>query len=1016
MGIQNVLSSASGTYYSRPALERLLQEQTGRNVILINAPSGAGKTAVIAHFTDAAPNDVCWFNIEPGDSDPAAFLARYRQTIEQHTGQPISFPPFAADYLARIEVYGEQLISLLLHHLGSTITLVFDDCHLLQADSPVQTLLRLFSSQLLEGQQMIALSRMPVPFPRKDWDSERRILRLDWGHFQLSANELAQLFQHMTGELPHEKTLGRLMQQTGGLIADILLLAGKNDHENVAARSKTASTHDFIEQGLELDDVDWGQLCLLAEFSVLNEEIIHAICPGSRLIEILGHLAEGGRLVQRIQQDPPIFRLHDLMRKHLRRKRADLLSHDLLKQHLNEVATLLLNAGQDYAAMRLQSQTGSLDQVAATIRDRAMDWIQRGRYYTLRQMLSLLEGSEYEALPWMRFFQGALCKFLRPDKAIVLFQMALDGFEREADITGEKMALGELLDTIQYHGEDFSIATPLLERAWEHIENTPPAQAGLADALLATYAGVMFLLHKGESLKALQCVSRSSQIAAKLPGLELLSSYLHVYHAIASDSAGLCRQAAASFDQAEALFARSPEHPPHRFMYNFLASVHEIFFGQYSASLQRMLETLKYSQQWGLQHHQEHLLTRIAESHLGLGNPEPVAGILAQVDAIPHRSGFSRGIMLQVQAHYWLEKDQPYEALQAAKRSAAELKRIGAEIFHRSTLSLQSVALTELEQYEQAARLQADNLSWADRVGSKMQRFTTLLHQAWRHFRQDQEEDMLNALHAALEIGARHGFLTSLHWTPHIMSRLLSIALGHDMESIYVRSLITMHDLTPPEAMSSTEAWPWRVRIRCLGESRIVINDKEVPPNTWKGGKTLALLEALLAGGGEHVAVDRLIDVLWPDTEGDKARQNLEFTLRGLRKVLSLPNIKSPLVRLKAGRLSLDPHYCWIDTRAFLELQRTADRHDRAGDAYMAISCREQAIALYRGPLLAGRDTPWILEHRRQWRQRFFLMVGKCRDQLRQQNEEERFAVLARQALAAEPDSQSIHTDIYTYR
>jgi len=998
--------SKASQYFPRQALDQLFRECKDRPVFLINAPSGSGKSAFVSHLVNAGPGAVCWYNLAPEDSDPATFLSHFRLMVEREIGQKMAFPPFAGDYLSHLDVYVEQLFSALLIGMGEAASLVFDDYHLLQVNSPVHRLLNLLSKQLLSRQRLMVLSRAPIMFPAVRWSDEKHILRLDWSHFKLSNEELGALIQRQAGAPVGEDMIARLALQTEGLIAEVLLHFDYD--EKLIPDIEFASDRQMIlKQSIGLSEERWQQLCLLAEFPVIEAKLIRGMKLDMSIMDDLGNMAMRGKLVSQRQADPAGFRLHDMMRDHLRRIRQDALSPDKLDSHFIQLAEVMLESGQEYDALRLLTQAGTLDRIVAVIATHAPDWLQQGKYYTLGQALKLLDGSEHRDLPWMRFFQGALHKFSKPGYAISLFQKALDGFSSQPDQNGEKRALGELLDTIQYHGGDFNIASPLLLRAMAYIEHTPVDQADASDAMLAAYAGVMFLIHKGEPKQALHCIEYAATITDRTPGFELLGSYLYVYHAITCDVVGNNLRAGESFARAEALYEGAPEHPPHRFMYNFLASVHEIFLGSYRDSLKRGLETLEYMRLWGLQQHDEHLLTRVAESQLGIGDLDSVSELLSKLDKIPRRSTFSRAVMLQIEAHFWLEKDQPYQAQQAAQHSIHLMDAIGAEIYRHSTRSLLAVALTELGDFEQAEAIQVAVLKWADHAGSELQRFTSLIQQAWRYRRENRPKQMRMVLRHALEVGASHGLMTTYHWMTTKMSYLLSVAMEHDIEREYVRSLIAWHDLPPPENLSSENAWPWRIKIYCFGKPKVVIDGKPVSASAWKGGKTFALLLALLVDGGDQVPVDTLIDRLWPDAEGDKAKQNFEFTLRRLRAVLRLPDSQAPLIELKAGRLSLNSAYCWADNRVFDKLLKLAGASVSVGiDAELPADYRHQAIALYRGAFLSGLDVGWARQRRQQLRQRLLFTLSTVLQGYRDDGEWQKIADLCRQMLAIEPGAE----------
>ncbi len=59
----------------------------------------------------------------------------------------------------------------------------------------------------------------------------------------------------------------------------------------------------------------------------------------------------------------------------------------------------------------------------------------------------------------------------------------------------------------------------------------------------------------------------------------------------------------------------------------------------------------------------------------------------------------------------------------------------------------------------------------------------------------------------------------------------------------------------------------------------------------------------------------------WPDTDGDRAVQNLNTTLHRLRKLLG----SDKAVVLSNGQLHSDSRFCWIDARHFAWLAQQID-------------------------------------------------------------------------------------------
>src|ERR1700730_15249412 len=118
-------------------------------------------------------------------------------------------------------------------------------------------------------------------------------------------------------------------------------------------------------------------------------------------------------------------------------------------------------------------------------------------------------------------------------------------------------------------------------------------------------------------------------------------------------------------------------------------------------------------------------------------------------------------------------------------------------------------------------------------------------------------------------------------------------------------------------AMSGHE----RFRVHVLGRFRLLTGDTPIT-NRPRLRKPQELLQALIAFGGTEVGAGALIDVLWPDSEGEAAYHALESSLYRLRQLLGARDA----VRMAGSRVSLDRDRFWVDMWEFeLELQRPRD-------------------------------------------------------------------------------------------
>src|SRR5215472_10703699 len=152
----------------RPRLVDRLDQGLQRGLILVCAPAGSGKTALLADWAGRSRRPVAWLSLDAGDNDPARFwrhaaaaLERVRPGVSGSVGAllgPSAPPPF------------ERLVTALVNELaldsGETV-LVLDDYHLIEAQ-PVHAALGFLLEHLPPGTHLVLASRSdpPLALPR----------------------------------------------------------------------------------------------------------------------------------------------------------------------------------------------------------------------------------------------------------------------------------------------------------------------------------------------------------------------------------------------------------------------------------------------------------------------------------------------------------------------------------------------------------------------------------------------------------------------------------------------------------------------------------------------------------------------------------------------------------------------------------------------------------------------------------------------------------------------------------
>ena len=236
----------------------------------------------------------------------------------------------------------------------------------------------------------------------------------------------------------------------------------------------------------------------------------------------------------------------------------------------------------------------------------------------------------------------------------------------------------------------------------------------------------------------------------------------------------------------------------------------------------------------------------------------------------------------------------------------------------------------------------------------------------------------LDALDRAMLLRGSSAYLWGPGWNRPAIAMLAAFALAEGRYEVAMRQFITGLRLAPPSP--DVPNWPWPVRLRVLDG---FVLETDATDDSSAGRKPphrlLDLLKALAGLGGQHVPVHALCDRVWPDADGDAALRSLETGLSRLRKLLG----SDRAVQSRAGKVSLNPAWVYLDLAAFERHWRQCTDSNNFGEAWIVEA--ESALTLYRRPLLAGEpESPWLLAERARWHRRWRELVNRLAEQHRQ--------------------------------
>ena len=358
------------------------------------------------------------------------------------------------------------------------------------------------------------------------------------------------------------------------------------------------------------------------------------------------------------------------------------------------------------------------------------------------------------------------------------------------------------------------------------------------------------------------------------------------------------------------------------------------------------------------------------------------------------------GHFLYVRAVFELGNGQVEDALKYAEESIRLVRASHWHIGEALILTGVGEIYCALGRHADAARCVQECEAITAGLDAPLVEFNARLVQAEIALRTGTQQDLAKALADAFSVGRRQGYANTFHSGSRLLQALLPHALRLGIEESYCCWVIRKRSFKAPSL--DDPHWPWPVRIKVLGHLEITVGGEPLSFTGKTQRKPLDLLK-LLACNPRGVDAARALDALWPELEGDRARNALDITLHRLRKILG----HRESVALIDGRLSIDRERVWVDAFALDQLSKQPLPLERAQNVV------EMLLELYRGPLLAtDHGIAPLATERERIRHQFVRTVLHFAEALSRGAQWPLHTQLCQQALDREPLEERLYQEL----
>ena len=427
-------------FVPRRRLVEALGEGVARGLVLLCAPAGFGKTALLADWARGGGRAVAWLALDSGDSDPARF---WRYAV---AALDLARPGLAGRVGPLPPPSSEGLVTALVNEMAADhgpdeVLLVLDDYHLVDS-GPVHESVAFLLENLPPGLRVVVSGRSDPPLPLARLRGRGQLAELRSADLRFTPEEAAALLGQTAGPGLPTAAAEALAARTEGWAAGLQLaglsLRGQADAAGFVAAF--SGSHRFVLDYLadEVLDGQTGRVrAFLLETSVLERlsgELCDAVTGGAGSQAMLADIERAGLFLMPLDEVRGWWRYHQLF--------ADLLRARLQAEQPGGVQALHRTAAAWYDehdladdAVRHALAAGDAGWAARLVERHVETLLGRSEGATLRRWLSALPAASVRDRPRLCLAQayGAAMGF----QAEALDAL-LDDAERAFAVSGDE--------------------------------------------------------------------------------------------------------------------------------------------------------------------------------------------------------------------------------------------------------------------------------------------------------------------------------------------------------------------------------------------------------------------------------------------------------------------------------------------------------------------------------------------------------------------------------------------------
>jgi ATP/maltotriose-dependent transcriptional regulator MalT/DNA-binding SARP family transcriptional activator len=981
--IVKINSPSADGIFPRKRLYALLDKYRSTHVTWITAPAGSGKTSLVTSYLAHCNSPFIWYQCDLGEKDIASFFYYLGLAVKKvKKAGEASLPLLTIEYLKNIKKYSRNYFEQLYLLLEPDSFIIFDNFQEVASDSLLMELLTTAAEYVSKGIRLVFISRSFPPQSMARMQIHKQLLLIDGEDLYLTLEEVQEFVSHyVEGEIAPE-VVDFIYTGSRGWIAAVILIINQKERKDLLKKEVNFTSNEiifdyFASEIFETESPDVKRFLIsTAFFTAFTVNMAEEISGNDRTKDILRRLLRHNFFITR--HSGSTFQYHPLFREFLISRAERLLGTGRVEICIRKSADLLAQNDKQEEAVSLFIKINEYRSLIGLICREAVHCIQRGQIQTLQSWIEQVPGALQEKYPWVTYWRGVCLLPFDLIEAKSHFKQAYTEFQKKHDVPGIFAAWCGVVESILHGLQDLYeldhwIVTldGLLEEYKDDIPTHLENQVAAAMFMSLVFRKPDHPRFSYWKEKALAAFSNDTNITRRI--------FTGVYLLLHSSWKGDTGMADKIYQEIKAMADSPGAQPLARITGYFVLSYNGWRTGDYKAGLTAVKSGLSLSAETGIVIWNYMMTMQGAANCLSEGNAEGADLWLDKLaENLPQAREYDIFYYHHTRAWQAMIRGKPQKAYAHQQSAMVNIERSGAKPPLAAAHFGMSQVCHETGKFEQRDRHLEECRLYGELYQSHLFLFMAGLAQAQYAMNDGDHNSAAEFLQKAMAAGEREGYYNFSFWRAPVLIPLLIFCLKRGIEVTYVQKIIKKRKLRPPQPPQHLENWPWPIRIYTFGRFSVLRNGTPLVFGRKAPIKVLELLKALISFGGRKVNEDRLSGWLWPDSDGDGAKQALASTLFRLRKWLGEKNV---IIRSQ-GRISLDPYSCWVDVWAVERLLGALDRGESIGRNFTG-----KATTLYAGDFLAeDTDKSWSTLMRERFRGKMIRAICTEAESLRERD------------------------------